>query len=271
LSRNEPDMALIYRKASIEDLDILTRTRIIVLRAANGLSEDTDMSEVEEQSRRYYKEALADGSHAAYLVFDGDEFVGAGGISFFRVMPTYHNPTGKKAYIMNMYTAPSHRRKGIASRTLSLLVDEARSRGVSSISLEATDMGKPLYKKFGFIEMNNEMELPVSAAQNGLPVHAGCCQRCNPVRDRDAAIRRVTEMENAFDLLLALRKEDPDAFVDDPFAVSTLKKLTDYYEGGQWMADYQLDEQGLLPAGLKRGVLSEDGLYNFLCEVEQHK
>lgn len=34
------------------------------------------------------------GAHIAYLVFDEERFIGAGGVSFFRVMPTYHNPTG---------------------------------------------------------------------------------------------------------------------------------------------------------------------------------
>ncbi|MEE1028751.1 MAG: GNAT family N-acetyltransferase, partial [Agathobacter sp.] len=35
----------------------------------------------------------------------------------------------------------------------------AKKRGVHAISLEATDMGKPLYVKFGFVKMNDEMEL----------------------------------------------------------------------------------------------------------------
>ena len=95
----------------------------------------------------------------AYLVFDGTRFVGSGGISFFQVMPTYHNPSGNKAYIMNMYTAPEYRRKGIAYKTLNLLVEEAKSRGITDISLEATDMGRPLYEKYGFVKMNDEMKL----------------------------------------------------------------------------------------------------------------
>ena len=74
-------------------------------------------------------------------------------------MPTYHNPSGDKAYIMNMYTSPEYRRRGIAFETLRLLVADAEGRGVSAISLEATEMGRPLYEKFGFINMNNEMEL----------------------------------------------------------------------------------------------------------------
>ena len=148
-----------YRRATIEELDELVRTRIEVLRAANKLDESVDMSEVERQSRDYYTKALADGSHTAYLAYDGDKFVGAGGVSYFRVMPTYHNPSGEKAYIMNMYTAPEYRRKGIAFKTLDLLVQDAKERNVKAISLEATDMGRPLYEKYGFVKMNDEMEL----------------------------------------------------------------------------------------------------------------
>ena len=138
---------------------MLTETRIEVLRAANQLSGSADMTLVRQQSEDYYAEALKSDSHAAYLVFDGDKFVGAGGISFFRVMPTYHNPTGKKGYIMNMYTNPEYRRRGIAFRTLDLLVAEARDKGISHISLEATAMGRPLYEKYGFTDRKDEMEL----------------------------------------------------------------------------------------------------------------
>ena len=153
-------MNLIYKKATIEDIDILTETRIEVLKAANKLSDDADMSEVKEQSYNYYKKALRDGTHIAYLVFDKSRFAGAGGVSFFQVMPTYHNPSGKKAYIMNMYTSPEYRRKGIAYKILDMLVKDAKSMGITAISLEATVMGRPLYEKYGFIKMNNEMELP---------------------------------------------------------------------------------------------------------------
>lgn len=75
-------MNLKYKRATLEDIDILTETRIEVLRAANKLSADTDMSEVERRSYNYYQKALCDGSHIAYLVFDGNRFVGAGGVSF---------------------------------------------------------------------------------------------------------------------------------------------------------------------------------------------
>ena len=152
-------MNFIYKTATHQDIDILVTTRIEVLRAANKLADQVDMSEVAAQSRDYYEKALKDGSHTAILVYDKDQIIGAGGISYFRVMPTYHNPTGRKAYIMNMYTASEYRRQGIAFHTLDLLVNDAREQGVSQIALEATDMGRPLYEKYGFVKMEDEMEL----------------------------------------------------------------------------------------------------------------
>jgi GNAT superfamily N-acetyltransferase len=148
-----------YKRATLKDIEELVRTRIIVLRAANRLSDDVDMSVVEQESYAYYKRALQTGEHIAYLVYDADVFVAAGGVSFYQVMPTFHNSTGKKAYIMNMYTAPEYRRQGIAFQTLDLLVKDAKAQGVSQIALEATDMGRPLYERYGFVKMEDEMEL----------------------------------------------------------------------------------------------------------------
>ena len=48
-----------------------------------------------------------------------------------------------------------------------------------------------------------------------------------------------------------------------------LSLLEDYYSSGEWRKDYETDEAGLLPAGLKRGVLSQDGVYDLLAEWEE--
>lgn len=153
-------MELSYIKATLDDLERLVESRIVVLKAVNKLDDSVDMAEIKKQSYDYYIRALSDGAHVAYMVFDGSVFVGTGGISFFQVMPTYHNPTGNKAYIMNIYTNPDYRRMGIANKILDFLVSASREKGISAIFLEATDMGRPLYEKYGFIAMNDEMELP---------------------------------------------------------------------------------------------------------------
>jgi len=116
---------------------------------------------VELESYKYYQNCFEKDAHVAYLVYDGDNIAGCGGISFYEVMPTYSNPRGTNAYIMNMYTRPEYRRRGIASKTLDLLIQEAINRGIKKISLEATEMGRLVYEKYGFVRMQDEMEYPL--------------------------------------------------------------------------------------------------------------
>ena len=66
-------------------------------------------------------------------------------------------------------------------------------------------------------------------------------------------IERITYMEALFDRALETRVI-PD-------------ELRDYSTGGQWLLDYEADERGELPEDLKRGVLSQDGLWNLLEEL----
>ncbi|MBR4571687.1 MAG: DUF4298 domain-containing protein [Candidatus Riflebacteria bacterium] len=51
----------------------------------------------------------------------------------------------------------------------------------------------------------------------------------------------------------------------------SIKELQCYYENGGWMQDFKDDEAGLFPKDLKRGVLSEDEVYNFLEENDALK
>ena len=80
-------------------------------------------------------------------------------------------------------------------------------------------------------------------------------------------VYRIKIMEFYLDALCLAIKNCPEAFDYDENVKDMLKKLTDYYDGGQWMRDYEADERGELPPGLKRGVLSEDAVYDLLSEV----
>lgn len=82
------------------------------------------------------------------------------------------------------------------------------------------------------------------------------------------AIERIAAMEQCFDTLQNAVEADPAVLREDSFQ-EKLQELVRYYEGGQWLQDYALDERGLLPGTLKRGVLSEDGVYNFLAQLTE--
>lgn len=73
-----------------------------------------------------------------------------------------------------------------------------------------------------------------------------------PIRQAADAAARVRRMEELFDRL----REAPDPQLQE--------ELLAYYEGGQWLLDYEADQRGELPRDLKRGVLSQDGIWNLL-------
>lgn len=81
------------------------------------------------------------------------------------------------------------------------------------------------------------------------------------------ATERIRLMEQYFQLLQKVEKENPAALREDPSVKAMLQALTGYYESGQWLRDYELDEKGLLPRDLKRGVLSQDAVYHFLERI----
>lgn len=53
-------------------------------------------------------------------------------------------------------------------------------------------------------------------------------------------------------------------FADAQEAITALEA---YYGSAAWKRDFAADEAGRLPADLKRGVLSEDAIWNLLEEV----
>ena len=80
------------------------------------------------------------------------------------------------------------------------------------------------------------------------------------------AIERIEKMEAILREAEELLPELSAALERYASLQKDLQTLSDYYGSPDWFADLALDEEGLLPPGLKRGVLSEDGIYDLLEE-----
>ena len=82
----------------------------------------------------------------------------------------------------------------------------------------------------------------------------------------EAQIRRIEKYEELLDeLSFALEglREAIGVFIS---AQDAAKRLERYYSGRLWKKDFLDDEAGRLPPSLKRGVLSEDALFDLLEE-----
>lgn len=136
-----------YRIASADDIGLLVQSRLEALRAVNHLEDNHPFSEgFVEASRRYFLE----GDQTTVLAVENGQVAGCATLCYLLMMPTVSHPSGRRAHLMNVYTHPSWRRKGVARRIVSMLITEARDRGVSEISLDATATGRPLYESLGF-------------------------------------------------------------------------------------------------------------------------
>ena len=85
-----------------------------------------------------------------------------------------------------------------------------------------------------------------------------------------STIDRIKNMEAVFDFLQKIVREKTVSVCKEDWFRIHLDNLLYYYENGQWLADYELDEKGMIPSDLKRGILSQDGFYNFLAEINDY-
>lgn len=81
---------------------------------------------------------------------------------------------------------------------------------------------------------------------------------------------RIEQMENLFDQSNEVIQRLRQAIDDFSALQPTIDELDNYYKT-KWRTDFEADEKGKLPADLKRGVLSEDGLWDLLEEYQQLK
>ncbi|MCR4958803.1 MAG: DUF4298 domain-containing protein [Prevotella sp.] len=77
---------------------------------------------------------------------------------------------------------------------------------------------------------------------------------------------RIRQMEQRLDRASAAVMELSAALDKYIAAQEALKALDEYYGSDEWKQDFADDEAGRLPHDLKRGVLSEDGIWNLLAD-----
>ncbi|MBQ9374858.1 MAG: DUF4298 domain-containing protein [Ruminococcus sp.] len=79
-------------------------------------------------------------------------------------------------------------------------------------------------------------------------------------------IKRIEQMEEIFDKVSPVVKNLENAIDEYLIIKDDITKLENYYSSGDWREDYNADEAGMIPADIKRGVLSQDSVYDLLAD-----
>jgi GNAT superfamily N-acetyltransferase len=101
---------------------------------------------------QYFNEALAEDRFFAFLAEQDGEALSFGAMVLKKIPGDFNQTSYLEGDILNMYTVPFARRKGISGMILQELLNEAHNRGISKVSLHTSKEGEKLYRKLGFTE-----------------------------------------------------------------------------------------------------------------------
>lgn len=144
------------RKATDADIDALIKARCHTMREVCGFCDDYEFSaEFMKATKQYFLNGAGTTAIATDDSAGAPQIVGNATLCYTNMMPTFSHPSGKRAHLMNVHVEKGFRRKGIARKMIEFLEAEAKERGVTEISLDATDDGRKLYETMGW-HTNNE-------------------------------------------------------------------------------------------------------------------
>jgi len=156
-------MNVTYRRATLADIDELARLRIAFLKEVQSpesrLVDDYELTGI---LKTYFQNSLETEEFVAWLAIVDGEVVATSGLCFFKITPGFTLLDGKIAYILNIYTLHEWRKKGIGKAIFDHILQEAKNRGYKRMILHASEDGRPIYEKFGFIQTNDEMVLSIA-------------------------------------------------------------------------------------------------------------
>jgi GNAT superfamily N-acetyltransferase len=157
--KSEPGTETVtIRPATRADLDSVLEHRLGMIEAVfsvemSAATGRVDPAGLRESNRRWLEEHLGR-DFLAWIADAGGRAVASAAILWFDHPPSPVNPGGREAYILNVFTEPRARRRGLARLLMERLVEEARAAGVKRVWLRASDEGRPLYELMGFRPSN---------------------------------------------------------------------------------------------------------------------
>ena len=143
--------------ATPADLDTILRHRSEMFREMGG-DYDRTRPHYQEASRTYFEAALRDGSYYGIFCEKEGRILAGGGVVIAAWPGSPMNYSPRRAWILNIYVEPEHRRQGLARAIMQQLIDWCRTSGFESVALHSSEEGRPLYDKLGF-KATNEMRL----------------------------------------------------------------------------------------------------------------
>ena len=142
---------MIIRQATQADIPALVSLRMGLFCEVGELSDPLADLDLWQATSAYFSTTQADDSARSWVAEVGDEVVASGTLALFVRPPYPGNLSGREAYLLNMYTLPAYRKQGMASALLDAMVAHASAEQLGKVWLHASEQGRPLYERMGFV------------------------------------------------------------------------------------------------------------------------
>ena len=138
------------RKVEAADIETMTEYRIDYITELQGERGDEYKTTLRKDLNNFFRMTIDKGSFFALLAEYKGEILAFGAMVIKLIPGDFNQSSYIEGDILNMYTIPVARRKGISSLILTQLLAEARNMGISKVALHTSKDGEQLYRKFGF-------------------------------------------------------------------------------------------------------------------------
>jgi RimJ/RimL family protein N-acetyltransferase len=139
-----------FHKATLTDVQTLVDYRIRFALELTGAQTAEAIHALKVQMTAYFSSAMQADTCISFIATSEGEVAGIGSLQMREQPGNFKNPSGRWGYIMNMYTVPEFRRRGICKEILNRLVEAGENAGITAFELHATPEGQPVYLKSGF-------------------------------------------------------------------------------------------------------------------------
>ncbi|MDD6656238.1 MAG: GNAT family N-acetyltransferase [Lachnospiraceae bacterium] len=144
-------MNILFGEASKDDIKELIRLRIAYMIDDFGGVSNHERECMEKQLPDYFNKKLGN-ELIAFIAKDDNRIVSVAYLHIIEMPANSILLNGLYGEVLNVYTEPKYRGKGICTQLIKNLIEYGEKRGLGRVDLSATKEGYPIYKKVGFVD-----------------------------------------------------------------------------------------------------------------------